>query len=323
MAYVAGDQILDDQYISFASSSSAPFGYNHFAGTGLGQYGLGQTALGLVNAGDTITAAQWNTLFTAMDNIDNHTNDTLTSTGAITAGDTIAIKAALEADLATLAASVAAGCPNASALSTTATQRTVTTAASSWDVSATHELSVTFNNANEMRWFFNAGGKIRIVVTANADANANNLKDQSFIDIGSAIGNLDIGAQATTRSGSGEVTTTDGLANGFHDLTTSYVTLLKITSNNANYLSNAVEIQAKLDAAVGTATTMTVKMIATDPASDATYDATNTLSVGADPKASPVMVTTMAFINPTTAQGLAAVYTPASTALVSNTTSNV
>ena len=42
MGYVAGQTILDDEYNTFVNSSSDPFGYNHFAGTGSGVYGLGQ-----------------------------------------------------------------------------------------------------------------------------------------------------------------------------------------------------------------------------------------------------------------------------------------
>ncbi len=318
MAYVAGDQILDDQYIAFASSSSAPYGYNHFAGTGSGVYGLGQTALGLVNAGDTITAAQWNSLFTAMANIANHTNDTLTSTAAVTAGDTIAVKAALEADLATLAASVAAGCPNATALSTSASLQTVTTTSEGWDSTATHEVSITWASADAMRFYFNGGGKVRITVgTTQATTDA---KDTSFADLGTALGNIDIGAHATTRSGSGETLTTNGLSNGFHDLTDSYTTLITLTSDNSNYTSNSVRIRAKLDAAVGTAVTMTIEMLATDSASDDQYTAGNTSGVPAAIKDTPRMVTTLFAIRPTTGEGLATVYNESSTATVSNTT---
>ena len=318
MAYVAGDQILDDQYIAFASSSSAPYGYNHFAGTGSGEYGLGQTALGLVNAGDTITAAQWNSLFTAMSNIANHTNDTLTSTGAVTAGDTIAVKAALEADLATLAASVAAGSPNATALTTSAALQTVTTTSEGWDSTATQEVSITWASGDAMRFFFNQGGKVRITVgTTQASVNP---KDQSFADLGTALGNINIGAQATTRSGTGETLTTNGLANGFHDLTDSYTTLITLTSDNSNYTSNSVRIRAKLNAAVGTAVTMTIEMQATDSASDEQFTAGNTAGVPAAIKDTPRMVTTLFAIRPNTTEGLATVYDESSTATVSNTT---
>lgn len=319
MAYVAGDQILDDQYIAFASSSSAPYGYNHFAGTGSGEYGLGQTALGLVNAGDTITAAQWNSLFTAMANIANHTNDTLTSTGAVTAGDTIAVKAALEADLATLAASVANGCPNVSAGALTTSAGTAATQTTEgWDATSTQELTATFASADAMRWFFNAGGKIRVTVgTTQASINP---KDQAFIDLGTALGNLDIGGHRVSRSGTGETSTTFAdTSGGFYDLTgtaNTYVSLIKLTSDNTNYTSNSIEISAKIDAAIGTSTVMTIKMVATDSAADDQYTPGNTPNnIPAAVKDTPRMVTTLFTLTPNSSEGLTAPnYGPASAA---------
>ena len=161
MAYQAGDPILDDEYNTFVNNSSSPFGYNHFAGTGSAQYGLGQSAISTVSAGDTINAAHWNTLFTGIDTIANHTNDTMTSRSAVSAGDTIAIAAAVAADLATLAASVAAGSPNATAINS-GTAAGTSTNSGTWNGTSTIERSITFASADTMRHFFNAGGKIRI-----------------------------------------------------------------------------------------------------------------------------------------------------------------
>ena len=121
MAYQAGDPILDDEYNTFVNNSSSPFGLNHFAGTGSTVYGLGESAVATVSAGDTINASHWNTLFTNMSTIAGHTGDTLTSRSAVSAGDAIAIKNAVATDLATLAASVAAGCPSTSAVTTSST----------------------------------------------------------------------------------------------------------------------------------------------------------------------------------------------------------
>ena len=320
MGYVAGEKILDDEYNTFVNSSSSPYGYNHFAGTGSGEYGLGQTHIATTTAGTTIQASQWNTLFTAMDNIGNHTNDTLTTRSAVSAGDTIAIKAAVEADLATLAASVAAGSPNATALTTSSALQTVTTTSEGWDTSATQEVSVTFASADTMRHYFNAGGKVRVTVgTSQVTTDG---KDTAFADLGTALGNIDIGAQSTTRSGSGEGLTENGLANGFHDLTTSYTTLITLTSDNANYTSNTVSIAAKLDAAVGTATVMTIKMTATDPADDTQYTSPNTESptVAAAVKDTPKMVTTLFTLSPNTSEGLGTGLSILSSAEESNTT---
>jgi hypothetical protein len=318
MAYVAGDTILDDQYNTFVNSSSSPFGYNHFAGTGSVEYGLGQTEIPTVPAGNTILASQWNSLFTGLDNIANHTNDTITSRSAVSAGDTIAIKAAVEADLATLAASVAAGSPNATALTTSSALQTVTTASEGWDTSATQEVSVTFADADTMRHFFNAGGKVRVTVgTTEASTDP---KDQAFADLGTALGNIDIAAQSTLRSGSGETLTSNGLANGFHDLGTGYTSLIKLTSDNSNYTSNTVEISAKLDAAVGTAITMTIKMDATDPADDSQYTSPNTDGAPAAVNDTPQMVTTLFTLSPNTDEGLGTALGIDSSATVSNTT---
>jgi hypothetical protein len=114
--------------------------------------------------------------------------------------------------------------------------------------------------------------------------------------------------------------TTDGLANGFHDLSTSYTTLILLTSDNANYTSNTVEIQAKLDAAVGTAVTMTIKMIATDPAVDTQYTSGNTSGVPAAVKDTPKMVTTLYTLSPNTDEGLGTALGISTSDTVSNTT---
>ena len=327
MAYQAGDAILDNEYNDFVGSSSDPFGINHTAGTGSAQYGLGESAVATVSAGGAITAAQWNSLWTAMNTAAHHTNvntgggaGVLASTAAVSTGDAIAIKAALITDLAALATAVAAGSADATALTTSSSLQAITTASEGWDNSATHEHSITFTSADRMRHFFNAGGKVRIVTSTTQGTT--NPKDQAFIDLGAAIGNLDIGSQATTRSGTGETQTTDGLANGFHDLTASYAVILKLTSDNSNYTSNTVEISAKLDAAVGTAVTMTIKMVATDPSSDAQYTQGNTdVPSGGDGdiKDTPRMVTNLYAITPNTSQGLTTSPAHASVAATSNT----
>ena len=317
MAYSAGDPILDDEYNVFVNSSSDPFGYNHFAGPGSTVYGLNQATISTVSAGDTIAASHWNSLFTGMDNIANHLNRSITAS-SVSAGDTIAIRSALVADLANLAADVAAGGVNVTALGTNAVGTSTNSA--TWNGTSTIERSVTFANNNTMRAFFNGGGKIRIDPTCVTGIDG--LKDTVFNDLTTtAVGNLDFGAHASTRSGSGETLTTNGLANGFHDISTSYVTLLKLTSDNSGYTSNTVEISAKLNAAPSSATVVTIKMVSTDAAADTTYTSGNTAGVAANPNEAPRMTLALIEVHPTDAQGLAAAIQSASNAEVSNSTS--
>jgi len=322
MGYVTGETILDDEYNTFVNSSSSPYGYNHFAGTGALAYGLGQTALATVGAGDTVTASQWNSLFTGMDNIANHTNDTLTSTTARTAGDPIAIKSALVADLASLAAEVAGGSTSASAISESAELESAA-ASGRWAASHVVEQSITFANNNQLRWFFNAGGTMRMKMTRTGNGGGSaTSKDSSVDEMIAAIGNFDLKSQTSTRSGSGETVTTNGLSNGLYDLGTGYTVLLKLTQSSGTYTSMYVQISAKLNAAVASAVTVTMKWETFDPdGGDSQYTSGNLSSV--DQYANFIGVTDVALhtVNPTTAQGLASVGAINADATVSNTTS--
>ena len=130
-----------------------------------------------------------------------------------------------------------------------------------------------------------------------------------------------MGATSTTRSGSGETQTTFNSSTGFHDLGTGYSTLIKLTSDNSGYTSNTVEVSAKLDAAVGTAVTVTIKAVSLDPADDPTFTSPNSSGVPSNPNEAPQMVLTLTEVHPTDAQGLAAAIQSSSNAQVSNSAS--
>ena len=321
MGYVAGSTILDDEYNTFVNSSSAPYGYNHFAGTGALNYGLGQTEIATNVAGDTITAAEWNALFTGMDNIANHTNDTLTSTAARSAGDTIAIKSALVADLASLAAEVAGGSTSATAISVGA-ELLSSTSSTRWTGSHIVEHSITFASNNALRWFFNAGGTMRMTFTRNSNGGGSaTSKDSSVDELITAIGNFDLKSGVSTRSGSGETVTTNGLANGVFDLGTGYTVLLKLTQSSGTYTSMYIDIQAKLNAAIASATVVTMYYRLVDVDSgDSGYTSGNTS--GVDQYANYIGTTDFStrIVAPTTGEGLASVSTISSSAVVSNNT---
>ena len=301
MGYTVGDKILDQEYNNFLNSTSTPKGINYTFGTGALQWGLGQTTLNTVAAGEQIAAAQWNSLFAAMDNVANHTNDTLTSTAAKAAGDIIAVKAALVADLTTLASSVANGCPNATALSTSADLQTSTSSVR-YAGSHTVEHSITFANADEARYFFNAGGKIQINITRTTNAGtAATSKDSSVDELIAALGNFRLKSQASDYS--------------------EDQTILELTQDSGTYTSMYFKVEAKADAAAGSATIVTIQTSIVDPdAGDSEYTAGNTESI--DQYANFIGTTNVILktVNPTTAEGLATVYTPSATAQVSNTT---
>ena len=323
MAYVAGDTILDDEYNTFVTSTN-PIGINHIMGTGATVYGLGQTELAGVAEGDggnTITAASWNALLTAMDNIGDHTNDSLTARTQVVAGDTIAIKAAIAADLVSLAAEVAAGSVNATAISA-GSELQSSVASGTYVGSHTVEHTVTFANANNMRFFFNAGGKIRVNLTRNGNGGgAKTAKDDSVDELIAAMGNFDIASVQSTRSGSGETLTTDGFAIGFQDVTTSYQTVFLLTQSSGTYTSMTLKGELKGNATAGSTTNVTIKMTLTDADSgDGEFTDGNTASVDQFENFLGITDFATKLMLPTTAQGLDPVYTLSGSAETSNTT---
>ena len=322
MGYVAGEKILDDEYNNFLGGSSAgAYGINHVMGTGALNYGLGQTALATVTAGQSVTAAQWNSLFTSMDNIANHTNDSVSSTAARSAGSPIAIVSALQTDLNTLAASVAAGCTSATAVAA-GSELQSSVSSTRWTGSHIVEHSITFANNNALRWFFNAGGTMRMTWTRNGNGGGSaTSKDSSVDELITATGNFDLKSGVSTRSGSGETVTTNGLSNGIFDLGTGYTVLLKLTQASGTYTSMYLQIEAKLNAAPGSAVTVTMKYSIVDVDSgDSAFTSGNLSSV--DQYANYIGITDFStrIVAPTTAQGLASVSTIASSAVVSNNT---
>jgi len=297
MAYVAGDTILTGEYNGFltnTNSSGTPpaFGINHIFGTGSGVYGLGQTALVSVGVADTIQAAQWNSLFTAMNNVALHAGVTLTSTTARSAGDQIQIISALSTDLNTLAAAVASGCESqanggptgatgTANLSTSAALLTTASSAAAgspprWNDSHAVEHVFTFASANAARHFFNAGGKLQINVTRTGNGGTSaTSKDSSVDQLITGLGDFKLGAQISTRSGNTETQTGD-LTLGFHDLTAAYQTICIITQDSGTYSGFMnIKIEAKADALVsgGTATVVTIKTTIADPSlGDSAHD---------------------------------------------------
>ena len=297
MAYTAGDTILDDEYNTFVNSSSSPYGYNHFAGTGSGAYGLGQSTISTVAAGNTITAAQWNSLFTGMTNIANHTNRTLTSAAAVSTGNTIAIRAALISDLAGLASDVAAGSPSATALTNSSTKNVDT--ANNWTTTQTVTTTWTAASAAALRYFFNAGGKI-VIDWSNPTlpTGSTNAKNTEWIDIVGRAGPITIKAHDLDGSGGASQTINNDF--GFHDLTGSYQTLVTTVGNTSPYTANTLVLSAYTSGA-----SIVIRTVYTDGAADTTY----TSSTQTDNDYVGVLRMASYAKNPNTTQGLATAYT--------------
>ena len=163
MTYSQGSVIVDDDYNIFATGNAAGTGdqsvanINSVLGSGAGSFGYGQsTGVSPVSAGTGIQAAQWATLLTRMGTLASHQGTSITAISNPSAGDTIAAYTALSANIT----AIFNGKLNAAASGSDASVSSVTTTA--WNTSSVLTKTFTFASRNQLRYFFNAGGLIRL-----------------------------------------------------------------------------------------------------------------------------------------------------------------
>jgi hypothetical protein len=251
MAYAQGDVILDDHYNTFATGNAEGTGDNNVAnintiwGIGNGGKGYGQTTtLTAVDTSTTVTATQWSTLVARLNSILTHQAGSGSGITAPTAGNIIET-------LTNLSTSITTAYNNR--LNFNSTRGTSTTGSNfdnAWSAtSVTRTLTVTFASADQARYFFNAGGRLSLVLTpVNFDANA---KETNWASLVNAVGTIHLDAYSSTRTGTGETLTTNGLANGYWELGTSNTTLLRLTEATSPYTANFIDIQARVAGTAG------------------------------------------------------------------------
>jgi hypothetical protein len=264
MAYSTGDTILDDHYNGFATSVNAIWG------TGSGVRGFGQsTTVSAVSAGNTITASQWSTLLNRIRSISDHQgNDSSITIDTVTnpsAGDTISVLATLAADIGTIDTSAAAG-TNAAGFGTAVTDTAESTDVLTGTITQTDTL--TFASANQMRYGWNAGGKVECSWSLTGGTSDSKL--DNWVALASACGTYQIFANTSGKSGGSGSTDTNNTNSGFYDMTTSPVTVFKQFEDSAPYTASFISLDVSLDAAAGSSTVMTLTAKWADAAADQT-----------------------------------------------------
>ena len=290
MAYQTGDTILDDEYNNFATgsiggSATDSANVNNLWGTGSGDRGYGQTTtVSAVSAGSNVTATQWSTLLSRITTLGSQQGTSLTGMTSPSAGDEIAVIGAISANLTSLHTNRLNKAANGTAEGAVNSDST-----GNWSTSAIQEVTVTFDSADEARYYFNAGGYIQInpqMVSYTSDAKA-----RSWDALTQMCGTIRLEAQGTAVSGSSNsITVTEAHTSsqttlattiGYYDMTTSYQTIFQrdLTTSGSPYISggaNNVKIEAKSNGTQGsnsdTGTVITFKISFLDASTDQTYD---------------------------------------------------
>ena len=219
--------------------------------------GYGQTAVGNVTVGTQVYAADWANLVNKTANCASHQGTSITTVTAPSAGNTITYLSAIPTNLTTIYAPRLNAATQGSTLVNTATLGTT------WTSAATFTHTVTFANGDAARYFFNAGGQLKVTCAhANSTSGINLLMNNLASNIGTVVLSAPTSGTITISSVSFNGVTKIGGAgnaptilpnNGYFALTTSNANIFTqlASTGPAGYLSTFIRIIAKSNGTQG------------------------------------------------------------------------
>jgi hypothetical protein len=317
MTYSAGGLIQATDYNTFAGNTTA--GLNRVWSTGAGDAGWGQTDIATVATSGTVTATQWATIVNNLATSGTQTSTTLTSRTAPVTGNIIGILANVSTDITSVTTNrgnaVSSGTEYGVFSGTTSKTTATGSGQAAWTITFTH--TVTFPSANQARYFWNAGGIVRLKygkssTGTDTDPDWNTLAGWcGTINLTGRVNSNSqtIAAQAytgTTRlSGSGGTQTTLTTTTGWYNFTASPTTIFQLNNSTSPYSGEFIRTTA-------TATSSTVLTLVTTWVSDGSSGAGTTANIsGGTATASPsttitgtAPTTLVTYLPPSTAQGL-------------------
>ena len=219
--------------------------------------GYGQTAVAQVAGGDTVIATgQWNALVANTASAASHSGSSITSVTAPTSGGTVTYLSAIPTNLTTIYTN------RRNAASQGSTITNTTTRATSWQNGITFTHTITFASGDAARYFFNAGGQIKMTASHPTGTGINLL----FSDLASDTGTVTMSApnsgtisiastnySGITKIGGGGNAPTVDANKGYFGLTTSNATAFTqlADSGPSGYLSSFIRYIVKSNGTQG------------------------------------------------------------------------
>jgi hypothetical protein len=201
MTYSSGQIIEAVDYNGFANNTVGA-NVNSVWGVGTGDRGWGQgTTLATVTTipPTDVAAVQWSNLNNRITSMANQTNTTITARTSPVVGDVIGILSAVNTDLTncTTNRGNAAASGTISSTWTGATAKTSATGSgqSAWTITWTHV--ITFPSADQARYFWNAGGLVRLDMSKIGGATDSDPDWNSFVG---TVGQLYVSGRVNSAS---------------------------------------------------------------------------------------------------------------------------
>jgi hypothetical protein len=263
-----GTNILAAQYVTIQDKAQS------LIGTGSGTRGYGQTVQSSdVFTGNTITKAQWDLIKFDIINIKLHQDGVLPGVVTVNVGDPINFGAsAPNTNYNTILEQAIANrfqIASSQSVVNSAASRTYTT---SWSTSLTATLTCTFSTADQARYFFNSGGKVRFTSTLSGGSSTPQIN--AWVNLLASVGTQSFGADT-------------GIVN-YYNLTNSFQTYYQ-SSLSSPYSANNYRLEARTNVSnnsSGTATQLFLRVTLSDsyvdPGAPAPGDLVNgTLTIAA------------------------------------------
>lgn len=242
MTYAASGLIQATDYNTLAFTNPSVGGH---LGTGTGNHGLGQStsAISTLATGATVTALQWTGLVSAINSVLNHQGQSVIAPSpSIAAGSTVTYYNVISTGTAT-----AYNNAGTTGVALTDGAANTTSYASAWGTSGSRSLvftqSVTFASGDAARYFFNAGGKIKLSL---AQSGGGTTRDLDWRALATACGSVQFGYNATTKvggSGSTSVLLSTAGTGGYWAGTGSYVVHFRQYDSSVGYTTDYVQIE--------------------------------------------------------------------------------
>lgn len=320
MTYSSGGLIQATDYNTFVSTGSPNI--NNIWSTGSTDSGWGQTAVGTVSTGGTVTATQWASLVNTLASMGSQTNTTITARTAPTAGQTISVLAAVATDISSINTNrgnaAAVGSAYATWTGSIAKTTGTGTGTNAWTITWTQ--TVTFPSADQARYFWNAGGRVILNMSKTSTGTDNDPDWNTFVGkVGdlSFVGRVNGAAQTlagtvftgTTRSGgTGGTQTTLATTTGWYSLTAgaAATTIFQLNDDVSPYTGDTIIVTAAKNAG-STVLTLTT-----------TWNSTSRAGAGQSTNISGGTDTTSSFTSFGTAPAVLLRYVPPSTTYLTN-----
>jgi len=233
--------------------------FNTVWSTGGTTAGYGQTAIGTVSVGQLVGATEWSTLVTSISNTASHQGTTITAVTGIGVGNLIVAAPLL--NIPNNISNVYTGRLNAASQGTST--QNAATYGSTWTTGITFTHTVTFASGDAARYFFNAGGQLKITCThANSTAGINLLLNNLASNVGTVVmsaptaGTITVASSSfngITKVGGGGNAPTISSGSGYYAMTTSNATVFTQTASTgpSGYLGTYIRVIAKSNGTQG------------------------------------------------------------------------